>query len=133
METDEFLKLITDQFQFLIAEKFQITKKEKHWLGGVIVEYSNEQYCISILYDKREQWFTITLSSIKELNKTHFYFVIELGNHCKIPSSIVSMDDDKQINFFLSSVSKCLKDMFTTVLQKFNAGEYPGGHLSGQN
>lgn len=129
MNTKELSNSILEHFSFLSnIHGFSITKNENHWLGGVLIEYTSNQYIISILYDKRENWFVMKLYSITNPNKTHFYIVQELGKICPLSQSpIIRMDNDLNIETFLTEISKCLKEHFNTVKDLFNTGNYYGG------
>jgi hypothetical protein len=129
METNALLKIILERFNFLCEKyNFSVVKREMHWLGGVEVEFSNEKYGITILYDKREGCFNNRLYSLKDPNKNHLHILGELRKHCsRIPSAAVSLDDEYGMVSFLTSLSDCLEENYGRIIDDFENGNYYGG------
>lgn len=125
MENTFLQNLIIEKFKFLINKyAFSLSKNEIHWLGGVHIEYEKNNIVISILYDKRESWFYCKLFSNENIDKAPLFFHTELINVCKLPNPIIPLDNDEEIINYINSLSLCLEKEISTILVKFEKGDY---------
>lgn len=115
---------------FLQSEmSYTLVRNETHWLGGVIIEFKKEEHILSVLYDKREMWFTIKLFSLNEESKTHMYIVEELRKICPtLQNPSIPLEKNEEIVSFLESFGSCLKENYDTLLANFKVGNYFGGN-----
>ena len=125
MKYTTLLDEIKNRFDFLHEKYcFLLKKSDLHWLGGAVVEYEKDNLVLSILYDKRENWFYCKLFNKANLDKPPLFLHAELIKPCKLPDPVISMEEDEKLISYLDALGDCLKKSLPEIITKFETCNY---------